>query len=1043
MSAPKENTAVEVADASANISTTTYNADRDVKASPASMRPSAGSSLWRHRFVVIKARLFMLLIITLAVIAVSAITWTVSIKATEDSYEKMSEELRKDATGRAVEALKGLLDMAVHAADGLYKSVQLEVDSFTPDAIITVVRRKLWATFHAFDEIQSVTFASAPAPTMYSVYYRRDGPEAAVVGNVSVFLPTVNGTAGGSDIYGVDLDTGLPLYHGPSMKYCVIGNCPLVMPPNEYIAPGPSLQATPIWQAARRLPVGQFAWVTGIGQVPVPILVRAVPVGLPVTRTFAGVLSVVLRADYLQAFLSSLDVTRVFRARVFMTSGPTHLLLATSHGALVRMPTGMELRPSLLPAEESDDPAVRAIARFVNASLATHAASGTLPLLATVSATTHVAGHGLFYVDSRALDVHGLQLRVFLGVTRQQFRGGLDDAQSRGIGITVGICLGVLLLGSLLLLASTMGVGATIRDQAVQLVQAEAEKGALLSRIESLTNKKMGCAALPPVDLDTPLEKLTRLIHGLSVGTPLWLSDVEQLKALVGTRDLHKPAFLQEIEEDAAAAAVEAAAASTASNGSDSVHKRDVLAAARLGLMGRTHRLDAEMGEWLVATVSHRTPRPASSRSESQSPRAAAGRRSYGSMSSTGDAAAMRWLATPLDSHALASALTLAVPRRAAGPLQRLLSGEEAEGGDEEGSALHVVPNSPRVGEPFVQGLGCWEFDTLALTAASGNVPVVLVGYSALQRLQLLEMFHLNHQRVVNFLHEMDRGMPDNPYHNRSHIADVTASTLHLLLHSGVAQFLQPVDVLGAVCAALVHDYKHPGTNNNFVERRGDDIAITYNDQSVLENFHVAEAHRLMRDHSESRFLEPLSKQDAAVVRRRMIDMVLASDLKRHFAVLDAFKLRCASGRLWDVDDEDDRTLLLNMVLKVADIGHAAKPLPIHLVWADKVQTEFFNQGDAELAEGLSVSPFMDRNNACIPKSQIGFFHFIAAPMFELWVKAFPASAHLMAHACLTAQHPPAPVAGSAGLPRCLSAAAAARHLGVRSRRCGRRPPTP
>lgn len=52
------------------------------------------------------------------------------------------------------------------------------------------------------------------------------------------------------------------------------------------------------------------------------------------------------------------------------------------------------------------------------------------------------------------------------------------------------------------------------------------------------------------------------------------------------------------------------------------------------------------------------------------------------------------------------------------------------------------------------------------------------------------------------------------------------------------------------------------------------------------------------------------------------------------------------------------------------------------ITW-QKVNTEFFEQGDLEAKLGLPVTPFMNRHTASIPKQQLGFYDFVARPMFE------------------------------------------------------------
>ena len=52
----------------------------------------------------------------------------------------------------------------------------------------------------------------------------------------------------------------------------------------------------------------------------------------------------------------------------------------------------------------------------------------------------------------------------------------------------------------------------------------------------------------------------------------------------------------------------------------------------------------------------------------------------------------------------------------------------------------------------------------------------------------------------------------------------------------------------GSIWSALVHDFEHGGLNNDFLIKTQHPLAITYNDQSPLENHHVSAASRLLRD---------------------------------------------------------------------------------------------------------------------------------------------------------------------------------------------------
>eukprot|EP00899_Mesostigma_viride_P018656 jgi/Mesvir1/26792/Mv20560-RA.2 len=292
--------------------------------------------------------------------------------------------------------------------------------------------------------------------------------------------------------------------------------------------------------------------------------------------------------------------------------------------------------------------------------------------------------------------------------------------------------------------------------------------------------------------------------------------------------------------------------------------------------------------------------------------------------------------------------------------------------------------------------VGSWDFDTWALAEASRGKVILWMGLELYRRTGLAKSFNLSVDKLIRFMSKLDEGMLPNNYHNNVHIADVANSLYHLIKHSGVDAYLTRLDVLACITAALVHDFRHPGLNNDYVVKSSDTLALRYNDRTVLENYHVAEAFLLLAK-PELNFLDVLDKDDFKYVRGVVIEMVLGSDLKRHFELLEAFKKRLKDkdkpfSRLSDTD----RLLLMQIALKVADIGHSAKKLDIHRRWTAAITEEFYLQGDKEREAGMPVSAFMDRRTGDLPKSQLGFFSFIALPLVEAWVSKFPDSAGIL-----------------------------------------------
>ena len=110
---------------------------------------------------------------------------------------------------------------------------------------------------------------------------------------------------------------------------------------------------------------------------------------------------------------------------------------------------------------------------------------------------------------------------------------------------------------------------------------------------------------------------------------------------------------------------------------------------------------------------------------------------------------------------------------------------------------------------------------------------------------------------------------------------------------------------------------------------------------------------------------------------------MLNTDMGVHFDFMAKFRSAVA-GNI-DLADPGTRLLIMQMGLKCGDLGHSAKSFPLHLKWTERINEEFFLQGDEERKRGIAVTPFYDRTKQNIPKSQVGFLDFIVIPMYSAW----------------------------------------------------------
>ncbi|ELU10052.1 hypothetical protein CAPTEDRAFT_103680 [Capitella teleta] len=299
---------------------------------------------------------------------------------------------------------------------------------------------------------------------------------------------------------------------------------------------------------------------------------------------------------------------------------------------------------------------------------------------------------------------------------------------------------------------------------------------------------------------------------------------------------------------------------------------------------------------------------------------------------------------------------------------------------------LHVPPNVLLL----LKNLDDWSFDVFSVNEAGDGHALKYVGYELLQRYDLIAKFKINTQTLDGFLIKLEQGYSKhcNPYHNLVHAADVTQTTHHVLTQSGLALWLTDLEILATLVAAMIHDYEHTGTTNNFHINTSSEVALLYNDRAVLENHHVSAAFRLMKD-DDHNILTSLKKEEYRDFRSLVIDIVLATDMSYHFQQIKNMK------NLLSMPENIDKSKALSLIVHCADISHPAKDWNLHFKWTELLIEEFFRQatfmtgvllqqGDREAEMGLPISPLCDRKNTMVAESQIGFIDFIVDPSFQV-----------------------------------------------------------
>ncbi|XP_032227303.1 high affinity cAMP-specific and IBMX-insensitive 3',5'-cyclic phosphodiesterase 8A isoform X2 [Nematostella vectensis] len=303
-----------------------------------------------------------------------------------------------------------------------------------------------------------------------------------------------------------------------------------------------------------------------------------------------------------------------------------------------------------------------------------------------------------------------------------------------------------------------------------------------------------------------------------------------------------------------------------------------------------------------------------------------------------------------------------------------------------------------------------WDFDILKLEKASNHRPLYFLGLKILNRFRVCEKLNISEDYVKNWLQLIEANYHrKNAYHNSTHAADVLHATAVFLAKERVKAVLEPLDEVASLIAAIVHDVDHPGYTNSFLCNAGSELAILYNDIAVLESHHAALAFKLTARDDKSNIFSNLDVEEFRTVRQAIIDMVMATEMTRHFEHLSKFVNSINKRRSSSMDEvhsvhsgrgtpdsntststalntPENRTLIKRMLIKCADIANPARPRYLCKEWAYRIAEEYFSQTDEEKRRGLPVvMPVFDRATCNVPRSQVWFIDYFVSDLYDAW----------------------------------------------------------
>ncbi|KAK9763554.1 3',5'-cyclic-nucleotide phosphodiesterase [Basidiobolus ranarum] len=251
-----------------------------------------------------------------------------------------------------------------------------------------------------------------------------------------------------------------------------------------------------------------------------------------------------------------------------------------------------------------------------------------------------------------------------------------------------------------------------------------------------------------------------------------------------------------------------------------------------------------------------------------------------------------------------------------------------------------------------------------------------------------------------------------NPYHNFYHAVDVLQATYYTLNNVGliglpggsmhlnkrsvdavkrrIQDFLTPNDVFALIVSSLAHDLGHPGVNNAYMVNAQTPLALLYNDQAVLENYHTTSLFLLMKKH-EFNFFGDQFTSEFKDFRKLVVNSILATDMSAHFEYIRSFteqNKRLESSTKLDAIQE--KISFCSAILKCSDISNAARSFHIASRWTECLMGELRDQAALEERMGYPIIMDPKQSDTVLAQGQVDFIGKMALPLFQVVSEMIP-----------------------------------------------------
>ncbi|XP_058402018.1 cGMP-inhibited 3',5'-cyclic phosphodiesterase 3B isoform X2 [Diceros bicornis minor] len=264
--------------------------------------------------------------------------------------------------------------------------------------------------------------------------------------------------------------------------------------------------------------------------------------------------------------------------------------------------------------------------------------------------------------------------------------------------------------------------------------------------------------------------------------------------------------------------------------------------------------------------------------------------------------------------------------------------------------------------DSLIEKMSNWNFQIFELAEKMGEKSgriLSQVMFALFQDTGLLEIFKIPTRQFMNYFRALENGYRDIPYHNRIHATDVLHAVWYLTT--------RPI----------------PGLQQTHSDHRTGNETESDGRISPGQIAYISSRSCSIPDESYGCLSSniPALELMALYVAAAMHDYDHPGRTNAFLVATNAPQANDVNSNGIEWSNENDRLLVCQVCIKLADINGPAKVRDLHLKWTEGIVNEFYEQGDEEANLGLPISPFMDRSSPQLAKLQESFITHIVGPL--------------------------------------------------------------